>query len=44
MDLAAMAFATVAINLERLLPRGERVARVAGIALLAAGMLALTNT
>lgn len=44
MDLEAMALVTVAISLERLLPRGERVARVAGIAILATGVLVLTHT
>jgi predicted metal-binding membrane protein len=43
MDLAAMAFVTAAIGIERLLPRGERVARAAGVAMLAAGVLVLTN-
>jgi predicted metal-binding membrane protein len=44
MDLAAMAWITVAIGIERLLPRGERAARVIGVALLAGGIFVLTNT
>ena len=38
MDLGAMAFATAAISAERLAPRGERIARISGVVLLAAGL------
>ena len=41
MDLAAMAGVTVAITLERLLPRAECVARLAGIGVIMAGGFAL---
>jgi predicted metal-binding membrane protein len=43
MDVAAMTLVTAAISLERLLPRGERVARMGGIAMLAAGALVLSG-
>jgi predicted metal-binding membrane protein len=43
MDLAAMALTTAAISLERLLTRGERVARIGGLAMIAAGTLVLTS-
>lgn len=43
MDPLVMAVVTVAIGLERLLPIGDRIARVGGIALLAAGALVLAN-
>ena len=39
MDLRAMLAATAAITLERLLPRGDLVARIIGGALIAAGLL-----
>jgi predicted metal-binding membrane protein len=38
MDLVVMALVTVAISVERLLPHGERVARAAGILMIAAGV------
>jgi predicted metal-binding membrane protein len=39
MDVRAMALVTVAVSLERLAPRGERIARLIGAALLLAGSL-----
>ena len=41
MDLAVMGAVTLAISAERLVPRGERVARITGAALVAGGVLAL---
>lgn len=38
MDLAAMAVVAAAITVERLVPRGERVARVIGVAAVGAGL------
>jgi len=43
MNLAAMALVTGAISLERLSPRGERIAQIAGVAMLASGVLVLSN-
>lgn len=44
MDLGAMAAASVAIALERLVPRGRRIARASGILLFAAGLTMLAGT
>ena len=44
MDLPAMAWVTAAVGAERLLPRGEMLARWSGLALLVCGVLGLTNT
>jgi predicted metal-binding membrane protein len=38
MDLRAMAFVTAAITLERLAPAGQRVARIIGVVVVAAGL------
>jgi predicted metal-binding membrane protein len=43
MDLRAMAAATLAITAERLAPAGERVARVVGVLLVAAGIWLLVQ-
>lgn len=43
MDLRAMAAATLAITAERLAPAGERVARVVGVLVAAAGILLLVR-
>jgi predicted metal-binding membrane protein len=43
MDLTAMGAVTVAITLERVAPGGQRVARVVGLGLLAAGALLLAR-
>jgi predicted metal-binding membrane protein len=43
MDLGAMAAASVAIALERLVPRGRRIARVSGILLSGAGLMMLAG-
>jgi predicted metal-binding membrane protein len=39
MDLRAMALVTAAVAVERLAPRGQRVARVIGIVTTAAGLV-----
>ena len=39
MDPGAMALVTLAISLERLAPRGERIARVIGVMMVGAGLL-----
>lgn len=44
MDLGAMAAAALAITLERLVPRGRRIARVSGILLFGAGLTMLAGT
>jgi predicted metal-binding membrane protein len=41
MDLRAMAVVTAAISAERLLPSGERIARLLGFALIGAGLLVI---
>jgi len=43
MDLHAMAFVTLAITLERLLPAGERVARSIGVVAVVAGLVMLVR-
>ena len=43
MDLGAMAAASVAIALERLVPRGRRIARASGILLFGAGLTMLAG-
>jgi predicted metal-binding membrane protein len=43
MDLRAMAVVTAAISLERLLPRGERVAQAIGMAVVAAGFVMIVR-
>lgn len=44
MDLVAMAAVTLAISAERLAPAPVRVARVAGVAMVAAGMLTIAQS
>ena len=44
MDLRAMAIVTIAISLERLLPIGERVARVTGVVVVAVGLIMTLGT
>jgi predicted metal-binding membrane protein len=43
MDLRAMAVVTAAITVERLVPAGERVARIIGVAIVAAGLLVIAR-
>ncbi|MFM0500901.1 DUF2182 domain-containing protein [Paraburkholderia caffeinilytica] len=43
MDLRVMAAVTVAINVERLAPRGERVARIMGAGIIGAGVLLIAR-
>jgi len=43
MDLRAMAVVTAAITVERLLPAGERVARIIGVVIIAAGLLMIAR-
>jgi predicted metal-binding membrane protein len=43
MDLVAMAVVAAAITVERLLPAGERVARVMGIVIIATGILLIAH-
>jgi predicted metal-binding membrane protein len=43
MDLGVMTLVAVAIGCERLLPRGERIARFAGLVTVAGGVLVLTT-
>ena len=43
MDLRAMAVVTAAITIERLAPAGERVARVIGVVVVAAGLLLIAR-
>lgn len=42
MDRGAMAAASIAIALERLMPRGRRIARVSGVLLIGAGLVMFT--
>jgi predicted metal-binding membrane protein len=43
MDLSAMVLVVAAIALERLLPRGQRVARATGVVIVAAGLLLIAR-
>jgi hypothetical protein len=43
MDLSAMALVMAAITLERLAPRGERVARATGVVAVEAGVVLLAR-
>lgn len=44
MDLAAMAFVTAAITLERLAPAGERAAQAVGVVIVGVGLLLIART
>jgi predicted metal-binding membrane protein len=44
MDLVAMAVVAAAVTVERVLPAGERVARIMGVVIIAAGLLLIART
>ena len=43
MDLKAMGFVTAAITIERLAPRGERIARALGVVVIGVGLFLIAR-